>query len=192
MAQVAESAPDMISKPSLNRSGNRRGLSRASQANLRRGNRWAAVAEDPSLASTEEDGGSMQLLKDMRHAYARPPSEDRTQGQRTCRKWKRTDLPRFMSCKIRLESELLTAGGSPEDYVRIEFDERRDDPSFDQDFTVSLLVKVEPTNELLEFLFTVDEVVQWQSLARAAGLSLWEVIKKTLDEAVDERRGSPQ
>jgi hypothetical protein len=60
------------------------------------------LQDDDCLA----DAGVPQQLRDMRHVYERPASEDRTPGQRACRAWLRKDIRGFMANKSTLEERL--------------------------------------------------------------------------------------
>jgi hypothetical protein len=57
------------------------------------------------------DDGVPQQLLDMRHVYARPASEDKTPGHRTCRAWMKKDPARFMAKKSDLEEAVLARPG---------------------------------------------------------------------------------
>src|SRR5215510_5006687 len=70
-------------------------------------------APEPEAAAVEPaDDAVPQQLLDMRHAYGRPASEDRTPGQRACRRWLKTDIKGFMTTKSQLEAKLLAQGPS--------------------------------------------------------------------------------
>jgi hypothetical protein len=67
-----------------------RGQSPASRANLRPGD-WrsrtqeeGALQEEPKSPADEHE---QDQLVDMRWVYSHPKAEDRTEGQRLCRKW---------------------------------------------------------------------------------------------------------
>jgi hypothetical protein len=83
-------------------------MSDASRANLRRGNA-ALPCLEPIQAEEPCGVGVPQQLRDMRHVYERPASEDRTPGQRTCRRWKNENLSGFMAHKSSLEAKVLVA-----------------------------------------------------------------------------------
>lgn len=60
-------------------------------------------AEDPWVES------DASLYDDMLHVRRRPKSEDRTEGQRDCRRWKRDDLRGFLMKFADLEKAHLQA-----------------------------------------------------------------------------------
>jgi hypothetical protein len=62
------------------------------------GDRIAAVA-DPAAEAT--------LYEDMLHVRRKPRSEDRTEGQRDCRRWKKADLKGFLTKFADLEKAAL-------------------------------------------------------------------------------------
>lgn len=55
--------------------------------------------------------GVSQELADMRWVYENPGNLDRTQGQRTCRKWLKDDVRGFMAEKARREAQLVELKG---------------------------------------------------------------------------------
>jgi hypothetical protein len=71
------------------------------------------VEEEAAQGAVPAGDGVPQQLADMRHVYERPAREDRTPGQKTCRKWLKDDLPGFMARKTGLEAKLLASGGRP-------------------------------------------------------------------------------
>src|SRR5690349_4064208 len=73
---------------------------------------------DPRLRQNREPGAPVEgsdasLYEDMRHARTRPRSEDRTEGQRDCRRWKQNDSKGFLARYAYLEKAALAAGGRP-------------------------------------------------------------------------------
>jgi hypothetical protein len=56
--------------------------------------------------------GGASLYDDMLHVRTRPKSEDRTEGQRDCRKWKTKDLKGFMAKFADLEKVVLSQAKS--------------------------------------------------------------------------------
>src|SRR6516225_1797580 len=131
----------------LNAAGNRRGLAAGSRATQRRG---AAAARPAEGAGDEAPGGERglaQQLADMRWVYAHPASADRTPGQRTCRRWMRTDLAGFMRLKSRLEEKHAGPGEAEEHTLRVRLDERHGNPAYDHDEMVSVLIGIEGTDK---------------------------------------------
>ena len=183
MIEDPQDAPETDADSSLavpesrNSAGNKRGMSSGSQANLRRGGDEAT----PEKPDSKPDGGICQQLRDMQHAYARPASEDRTHGQRTCRKWMKADLSKFMSSKNRLEEKFPNVDEDGNEIVRLRLDSRRDDPSFDQDDAVSLVIGVGDGDEAFELLFSTEEFLRYRSGAAEDGLPLWEWIRSSMN-----------
>ena len=168
-----DSSPETTqSDHELNCAGNRRGLAAGSRATQRRG---AAAARPAAGAGDEAPGGKQglaQQLADMRWVYAHPASADRTPGQRTCRRWMRTDLARFMRLKSRLE-EKHAGDGEDEDYpIRVRLDERHGNPAYDHDEMVSVLIGIEGTDRAFELYLTLDEWGALRQSARDAGLRM--------------------
>jgi hypothetical protein len=156
----------------LNCAGNRRGLAAGSRATQRRG---AAAARPAAGAGDEAPGGKQglaQQLADMRWVYAHPASGDRTPGQRTCRRWLRTDLARFMRLKSRLEEKHAGDAEDEEYALRVRLDERHGNPAYDHDEMVSVLIGIEGTDQALELYLTLDEWDTLRQSARDAGLRM--------------------
>ena len=156
----------------LNSAGNRRGLAAGSRATQRRG---AAAARPAEGAGDEAPGGERglaQQLADMRWVYAHPASADRTPGQRTCRRWMRTDLARFMRLKSRLEEKHAGDAEDEEHTLRVQLDERHGNPAYDHDEMVSVLIGIEGTDKAFEFYLTLDEWDTYRQSARDAGLRM--------------------
>ena len=167
----------------LNSAGNRRGLAAGSRATQRRGAAAARPASGAGDQAPEGEQGLAQQLADMRWVYAHPASADRTPGQRTCRRWMRTDLARFMRLKSRLE-EKHAGDGEDEDYpIRVRLDERHGNPAYDPDEMVSVLIGIEGTNKAWELYLTPDEWDTWRQSARDAGLRMGEWIMTGLRAA---------
>src|SRR5262245_33739245 len=70
----------------------------------------AQQAEGP--AEVVDDDAT--LFDDMQHVRRRPKSEDRTQGQKDCRRWKEKNLATFMAKLADLEKAALTSKKTPE------------------------------------------------------------------------------
>jgi hypothetical protein len=105
-----ESNPDSPSDgEGTNQAGNRRGMSAASRANLRRGDQSGEGNGEKPAPAFAPLGPGLQQLVDMRHVYERPASEDRTPGQKMCRKWAKENLSAFMAQKTALENRVLAA-----------------------------------------------------------------------------------
>jgi hypothetical protein len=68
------------------------------------------VEEPVEDVAAEPDDGLPDQLRDMRHVYEQPASQDRTPGQRNCRAWLKKDLSKFMVEKTALEAKYLEAG----------------------------------------------------------------------------------
>jgi hypothetical protein len=182
MPAVLETTPESSVGITENRNaaGNRRGMSPASQANLRRGEQVEGAPVE-NHGSSGADGGIAQQLRDMQHAYSRPASEDRTPGQKTCRKWMKSDLTKFMACKNRLEEKFPKSNETGDEYVRLKLDSRRVDPSFNQGDAVSLVIGVGEGDEAIELLLSTDEYLRYRSRAISDGFPLWEWIRSTMN-----------
>jgi hypothetical protein len=68
------------------------------------------VAAKPATLPDPTAGTEASFYSDMRHVRSRPASEDVTQGQRDCRKWKRQNLSTFMAKFTEVEKAHLAAG----------------------------------------------------------------------------------
>jgi len=173
----------------LNSAGNRRGLAAGSRATQRRG---AAAARPAEGAGDEAPGGEQglaQQLADMRWVYTHAASGDRTPGQKTCRRWMKTDLSRFMRLKSRLE-EKHAGDGEDEDYpIRVRLDERHGNPAYDHDEMVSVLIGIEGTDKAFELYLTLGELDTCRQAARDAGLRMGEWIMTGLRAAVADPEG---
>jgi hypothetical protein len=179
MQTAIETTPETSEGDNRNAAGNRRGLAPSSQANLRRGGQPDAVAGES--CSSEPDGGILQQLRDMQHVYSRPASEDRTPGQKTCRRWMKSDLPRFMACKNRLEEKHPKSEEPGAEYVRLQLDSRRSNTSLNYGDMVSLVIGIGDGDEAFELLFTPDEFLTYRGCAVEDGLSLWEWIRSGMN-----------
>jgi hypothetical protein len=149
-------------------------MAEGSKATQRRG---AAAARPevgaPDQAPADEEGIPQQLA-DMRWVCARPASEDRTQGQKVCRKWLRTDISGFMARKSSMEAKLMASGGRDEEFpFRVQLDCRRLDPDCNHQEMVSVLIGV-GTDRAVELYVTVEEWCGWRDAARDAGFPLWD------------------
>lgn len=117
------STPEKRPEKSARRGPDGRGRSPGSRA-TQFGQAEAPRPQEEPPPTAPPDGVPQQLL-DMRHVTERPSREDRTPGQRTCRKWLRTDVSGFMRAKSQLEAKLVVqkpASRSPR-----EVPEERDD-----------------------------------------------------------------
>jgi hypothetical protein len=74
----------------------------------------------PGPIADPEAKGVPQQLADMRHVYERPKSEDRTQGQKTCRAWLKEDRTGFMRAKTQLERACPQKPAAPSAVVQEE------------------------------------------------------------------------
>ena len=195
MDTIADTRPETLPESSgnglesKNRAGNRRGMVAASQANLRRGAGPAPLVDEEPGDAPDWPG---QQLRDMRHVYSQPATADRTPGQRTCRRWLRADPRGFMSRKTSLEEEALAAQVDEEFPFRLHLDERRSDPNFCQDNTVSLILGIGETDWTCdrghEFLLTLDELARLQQNAQARRLPIGQFILRRCEEGLAEKR----
>jgi hypothetical protein len=80
----------------------------------RQAHRLAAVKTD-AASDLDEQQASPDLYRDMLHVYTKQAQEDRTQGQKDCRKWKAKDLKGFMAKLADLEKARAGRGGKAED-----------------------------------------------------------------------------
>jgi hypothetical protein len=119
----------------------------------------------------------------MQHVYARPADDDRTPGQKICRKWMKSDLPKFMAAKIRLEEKFAKPEELDDRFVRLELDSRRNNPNLECGNMLSLVICVGESNEAFELLFTLDEVVKYGAMAEEEGISLWDLMRNALNGA---------
>ena len=156
----------------LNSAGNRRGLAAGSRATQRRGAAAARPAEGAGDDAPGGEQGLAQQLADMRWVYTHAASGDRTPGQKTCRRWMKTDLSRFMRLKSRLEEKHAGDGEDEEYPLRVRLDERHGDSAYDHDEMVSVLIGIEGTDKALELYLTLDEWDTLRQSARDAGLRM--------------------
>jgi hypothetical protein len=169
----SETRPEAaLSDTPLNGPARRRGFAKADGATHPREALEARGDSAEADQATDDDEGVPQQLADMRWVYTHPMRDDRTQGQKTCRKWLRADLTGFMARKTSLEAKLMSPPGEDDYPIRLQLDERRLDPDCDHDNMVSVLIGVEGTDRAYELYLTVEEFCSWQDAARDARQSL--------------------